>query len=323
MPEAGEGPEKKDDYRFIKEVIKETPKNPKALLVKLGCIVGGAILFGLIAAFVFVRFLPVLQEDNQKPEQIELGNDEPEEPTPTPQPTPTATPQAQETPVEAEPFGIEEYKNIYAEMNKVAREAMKSVVTVTGITSNEDWFNITTESTKQASGFIVANNGPEILILTEYRAVDTVDRVMVTFWDGTIVDGRYQKQDTNTGLTVVKVALGDMEAGTREGLVIGKRGNSYSMEQGEPVIAIGSPMGYSNSVVYGQITSVAGTVSTFDVEYNLLMTNILGSSNGSGVLVSLDGGIIGVISQQFGDNSNKNVIVGLPISQLESMIDTR
>ncbi|MCI5700500.1 MAG: S1C family serine protease [Lachnospiraceae bacterium] len=318
---------KKDDYKFIKEVIKKKPVDKKAVLIKLGCTVGSAVLFGLVAAFVFVQFLPIIEEKNQKPAQIEFEDDDPQEiPGATPETTVSPAPdnstgsQSDGSADKTEEFGVAQYKDVYVEMNDIAQDAMKSMVTVTGITSSEDWFNITTESTKQSSGLIVANNGQELFILTEYRAVDTVDRVMVTFFDNTIVDGRYQKHDTNTGLTVVKVDLEDMEEDTLKNMTVAALGNSYITRQGEPVIAIGSPMGYSNSVANGQVTSVTNKITSTDVEYNLLTTNILGSSLGSGALITLDGEVIGIISQQFA-SSDKGVITGLPISQLKSMIE--
>ena len=322
---------KKEDYHFIKEIIKEKPVDRKAVLIRLGCIVGSAVLFGLVAAFVFVQFLPLVGKKEEKPAQIQFEDDDPEaievpavteSPTPTvSQKRPSAVFQGQTQTASQDEIGVQEYENIYTEVTGIAKEAMKSMVTVTGITSNEDWFNITTESTKQASGVIVANNGQELFILTEYRAVDTVDRVMVTFWDNSIVDGRYQKHDVLTGLTVVKVALQDMEESTREGMQVAELGNSYTTHQGEVVIAIGSPMGYSNSVANGQVTSVTNTKSSVDVEYNLLMTDILGSSSGSGALVNLEGQVVGIISQQFAGIGDKSVITGLPISQLKNLIE--
>ena len=324
---------KKDDYSFIKEVIKEKPVDKKAVLIRLGCIVGGAVLFGLVASFVFASFLPVFGKKEEEPAQIEFEDDYPEETSSsaaTPEPTvPEVTEAADNTDGEtqntadgdtAADFGVEEYKKVYEEMNEIAQNAMRSMVTVTGITSSEDWFNTTTESTKQASGLIVADNGQELFILTEYRAVDMVDRVMVTFWDNTIVDGRYQKHDANTGLTVIKVSLKDMELTTQQELQVATLGNSYLACQGESVIAIGSPMGYSNSVVNGQVTSTTNKVASTDVEYNLLTTNILGSSSGSGVLITLDGSVVGMICQQFG-GEDKSVITCLPISQLKPLIE--
>lgn len=314
---------KKDDYKFIKEVIKKKPVDKRAVLIRLASLVGSAVLFGLVAAFVFVQFLPVLEEKNQKPAQVEFEDDDPQV---TPSVTPEVTPQTSGEENRKEPsntdgeLSLSEYRGVFAQMNDIAQNAMRSMVTVTGITSSEDWFNTTTESTKQSSGLIVADNGQELFILTEYRAVDTVDRVMVTFYDNTIVDGRYQRHDSNTGLTVVKVDLEDVEDSTRKNIAVAQLGNSYLIRQGETLIAIGSPMGYSNSVANGQVTSVTNKITSTDVEYNLLTTNILGSNSGSGVLITLDGEVIGIISQQFA-SSDKSVITGLPVSQLKSMIE--
>lgn len=339
---------KEEDYHFVKEVIKKKPIRPKGVLVRLGCIVGGAVLFGIIAAFVFVRFLPVFQKDETVINRIDFEEDHPEalegeqltetpEPaeilTPTPAPEvlpvesaepPTADGAANESgagqPEEVSP--VVAYEEIYDEMQAIAKDAMRGMVTVTGITNNEDWFAVPSESTKQSSGLIVADDGQELYILTEYKAVDAAERVMVTFCDGSMIDGRYQMHEPNTGLTILKVDQADMRNETRESVAVAALGNSYGVTQGEAVIAIGSPMGYSNSVVYGQITSTTNIVSTYDRQYNLFTTNMLGNSGGSGAVINLNGEVVSVIAQSFGDEQHENVIIGLPISQLKALVET-
>ena len=146
---------------------------------------------------------------------------------------------------------------------------------------------------QQISGLIVANNGQNLFILTEYRVVENVERIQVTFYDGTMVDAIYQRHDGNTGLTILRVSLEDIDETTLQSIEVAPLGNSYSVTQGEPILALGSPIGYSDSVAYGVITSVTNKISTLDTEYNLLTTDILGSKEGSGILVNLDGEIVG------------------------------
>lgn len=315
---------KQENYRFMKEVIKEKPVNIRKLLLKGAGLLAGAVAFGLVSAFVFVHFLPIFQEKSEKTSKIVFEEDEPLDaaaPTPAPaeeqQTAETASLPAAEN---AEDMTLDTYQEIYDQMNAIAKETMHCVVTVTGISSSEDWFNITTESIRQASGVIVAESNREYYILTEYRTVDKVDRIMITFPDGSLADGRYQMHDPNTGLTILKVDMDDLTSDCIANVMIATLGNSYEIQQGEAVIAIGSPMGYSNSIVHGQVTSTTSTVSAYDVQYNLLITNILGSSNGSGILADLDGNVIGIIAQKFSDENSKNVITGLPISQLKSLI---
>lgn len=339
---------KEEDYHFVKEVIKKKTIRPKNVLVRLGCIVGGAVLFGIIAAFVFVRFLPVFQKDETVINRIDFGEDHPEalegvqltetaEPAETPMPTPVseAPPvESAELPAEDEPANetsdgqsedgslVVAYEEIYDEMQDIAKNAMRSMVTVTGISNNEDWFAVPSESAKRSSGLIVADDGQELYILTEYKAVDAAERIMVTFCDGSMIDGRYQMHEPNTGLTILKVDQADMRNETRESVAVAVLGNSYGVTQGEAVIAIGSPMGYSNSVVYGQITSTTNIVSTYDRQYNLFTTNMLGSNGGSGAVINLNGEVVSVIAQSFGDEQEENVIIGFPISQLKALVET-
>ena len=80
-------------------------------------------------------------------------------------------------------------------------------------------------------------------------------------------------------------------------------------------------MGYSDSVSYGIVTSTGQKVSALDTEYDLLMTDVLGSKEGSGILVNLEGEIVAVIAQSY-SSEDKNVITGLAISKLKDLIES-
>ena len=177
------------------------------------------------------------------------------------------------------------------------------------------------EDEKQASGFIVADTGKEYYVLTEYRVVDTVDRILVTFCDGNTVDGHFVKQDAATGLAVIQIARNDLGKETRDAIAVGELGSASSVNQGDLVLALGSPSGYPDSVVCGRVTSTTNVKSTVDSEYHLLTTDIMGNSEGSGVLVSLDGKIVGVIAQSFSGEADTGVVTALSISDLRKLIE--
>ena len=65
----------------------------------------------------------------------------------------------------------------------------------------------------------------------------------MTFWDDATVDARFQKTDPNTGLTVLKVPLGEIEETTLEQLVTAPLGSSYSTAQEIRLWRLGSPDG--------------------------------------------------------------------------------
>lgn len=222
-----------------------------------------------------------------------------------------------ETDAEAKDNSLRNYEVLYQDMLEVTEKPKRALVTVIGITNQMDYFNQNYENQQQISGLIVADNGQDLFILTEYRIVENVERIQVTFWDETMVDATYQRHDPSTGFTIVKVDKSKLDEETQDGLEIAPLGSSYLVSQGDPVVAVGSPVGYSDSIAYGVVTSVTNKISALDNEYNLLTTDILGSTDGSGILVNLDGEIVGIIAQSYSAKGN-NVVTGIAISQIKS-----
>lgn len=316
-PAADNGEENREEesYHFIKEMIKPKPLDKKKIGIRIVQLTGGAVLFGLVAAAVFAAAVPgMLQQKNQDKVDIQVPT---ETPTPTPESEVSPTPQAQ---VQQQELGVEEYKELNQQLRQVSQEAQKSLVTVKGITSITDWFD-TYESQRQVSGVIIAENAGELYILTEYRGVEQVDRIQVVFYDESMVDARYLKHDPQTGLAILKVPVTSLSSQTRELIQVATLGNSNAILQGEPILALGSPMGYGNSVSFGNVTSVNNRFSTVDHEYGLLTTDILGTSEGSGVLLNLDGEIVGIIKQISPGEGEQSIVTGLPVTQLSELLD--
>ena len=313
----------KKNYSFIREIVKKKPLDKRGLLRKILSLAGAAVLAGVVASFVFVWMVPVAERMvNGDSSGVSFPEDEEETSTSSQSVIDSSQP-AQETPMPASQpeIGLEEYRQLYKDMLAVAEKPKRALVTVVGISSEMDYFNQNYENQKQISGLLAADNGQDLFILTEYRVVENVERIQVTFYDGSTVDAIYQRHDANTGLTILKVGLSELEDSTREGIELAPLGSSYGVTQGEPVMAIGSPMGYSDSVAYGVITSVTNKISTLDTEYNLLTTDINGSGEGSGVLINLDGEIIGIIAQSY-STEDKDIITALAVSQIKDLIES-
>lgn len=325
--------EKKEEnsYEFLKETIKAKPWNRKKLAKQVGKLLASGAVFGLAAAVVFSVAAPAMtgkilekkdvskvtfpQEEDQEEEEKKEGEaDAQNEELPESQGGGDAS-----APV-AQDMTPEEYKKLYGDIFATADEAEKAMVTVIGNKNDEDWFQTPYE--EQISGILVAESGQNYFVLTEYRIVENVDRIQVVFYDGTVTDARFQKADQNTGLAVLKIDKSGLDSSLKEKIAVAPLGESYNLKLGEPVLAIGSPMGYSDSVGYGIVTSTSDTVSRVDAQYGLLTTDITGSSQGSGVILNLEGEIVGIIAQSFGGEENGNLITGLPISQIKDLIQT-
>ena len=227
---------------------------------------------------------------------------------------------AAQEPVE-EKTTAENLKKISEDITKVADTVKKSMVTVIGVTEDKDWFNQTYENQGQLSGLIVAFQNGAYYILTEYRVVKDVNRIMVTFTDGSTADARFVKSDTATGLAVIRVDADVVAKDTRQAIAPVEMKRHTLARQGETVIAIGSPMGYTDAVAVGMVTSVDNLKSVTDNAYHILCTDVPVSEDGSGILVDMDGNVLGVMAQQLLDTRGLGLMTCLPFSELVEPIE--
>lgn len=403
--EQNDFPNEKND--FLIEKIKEKPVNKKKLIRRTIITVSMAVIFGLVACVTFLVLEPVISnwlypkeepqvqtvefpEDKEEmsPEEMLAENLPTESPEPTPTPTPTPDPafgsdpegDGEETDVQLGEeqiqdilsqvtFDLNHYKQLYTALHDYSNELNRYIVTVTGVTSNIDWFNSVQERENQCSGVIISENGMELLILTDYSAIRSAEKLLLTFYDESQVEAQLKQHNEATNLAVLSVPLeelsdemrgvedreiaqgevthggpvgqegdyggdpdgpgledmtghGAQEPEEGEGLPIVKFGYSNSKSlAGTPVIAIGSPVGTSNSISYGMITASNTIVSTPDRNYRILLTDISGSQNASGVLFDLQGRMIGIITNRRIGSDMRNLITAYGITDLQKTVE--
>lgn len=222
---------------------------------------------------------------------------------------------------EEEKTTAENLDKLSADIIEVAKTVRKSMAMVIGVTEDKDWFNQTYENQGQLSGLIVAFQNSSYYILTEYRVVKDVNRIMVTFVDGTTSEARFVKSDTATGLAVIRVDANDVPKSTRQTIAPVEMKRHTMAKQGEAVLAIGSPMGYADAMAVGMVTSVDNLKSVTDNAYHILYTDIPACEDGSGILVDMDGGIVGIMAQQLLDTRELGMMTCLPFSELVESIE--
>ncbi len=331
MDEHQKEPEKKENPRFdfMKEQIKERPLNKKKLLRRTAMTVSMAVLFGLVACLTVLVLEPVFNNwlypeetaenitfppDTEEilPEDMalddaELEQEEPEEST---------------TETEERIDELEIYRKTAGRLQALAQEVSCSLVTVTGVTSDKDWFDNMYESKGQTTGVIVTNNGREYLVLAAAAPVKTVQTIRVTFCDNSQAQAQIKMVDPVTGLAVLAIDNKEIGSGTLDLITAASLGSSnYASLTGSPVIALGSPAGVSGSVMYGVATSSGNILNTVDSRYKLITTDMYGSPDSTGVLVNLQGQVIGVIDQRYNEAGMENMISALGISELKATIE--
>ena len=333
---------------FMIEKIKERPINKKKLLRRTIITAAMAVIFGLIACFTFLVLEPVISnwlypeeepqivvfpedQEEMSPEEMLAENMEQEKQNQQQQqqqavPSPEGTTLSQEQLMEMISnitFDLDNYKQMYYSLSAYVEELKPCMVTVTGTTSNIDWFSNVQESQRQASGVIIANNGKELLILVDYAPLEDAESLRLTFFNGAEVEANVKEKDADTDLAVLAVELIRLDRSlVSNELKIASLGSSNVKNiVGIPVVALGRPMGTAGSLGYGMITSAATALSDADTNYKLIQTDITGSQNAGGVLFNLHGQVIGIITNKQGSSDMKNMITAYGITELKKRIE--
>ena len=216
---------------------------------------------------------------------------------------------------------LENYQEMYDVLGELRGEVEKSMVSVMAVTSDVNWINDTLENTGVTSGLIVADNGREVLILADYEGLEDADSISVSF-------GEEQKEaavkgiDQATGLAVLAVPLSTLNAEQRDEITYAVLGSSAGHSLvGQPVMAIGSPVGISESACYGMVTSQGTALGLLDSNYKQITTDIYGSKNASGVLANMRGEIVGILYNSDESSDMQNRLCGIGISELKKTIE--
>lgn len=333
---SGEEPE--EEYHFLRETVKKPAFDLGAFARKALTAAVLGVIFGVCAALVFHSVKP--GKDSEAPKQVTIAPDSRSDSSVSTQPEPGGGESSKVPGASSEPESraesvpesgegrekteeellrerLEEYRSLNAAMEAAAEAPSRSVVTVYGMTEEDDWFRIDEEGAF-VSGLVVADNEQSLLILTTYGAIREADEIRIVFPDGARAEGSLLARDPSTGLAVVQVEKSALPEETLDASPVAELGNSFILRKGEPVIAIGSPTGEKNSLVYGEVTSLGRLLSLTDCEYSLISTNMMGSSGGSGVLINLNGQVVGILCP---DVSDQTVIRGIPISPVKSLIE--
>lgn len=310
--ETDHGPDQEPEkYSFLREKIKDETVSRRKLLYKLFCLAGRGFLFGIAASISFFALKPWISSVfPENPNEIELTQDE----TQDEKPDDTQPETAQQE------ITIDRYKEMNALLVQDAREAKKSIVQVEGVHLDENSGDGIQNAVNQCAGIIAADNGRELLILTNIFVLENADLLQVTFADGTGCSASVKKKDGNIGLAVIGVEKSSVKSTSWEKIKVAELGNSNLLEQGKAVIALGNPFGYSDGMGFGVVSSKERNLTFADGEYNMLVTDMPGTSHSSGALFNVDGSVVGIIVP-FGKEESDGALTAFAISTIKGEIE--
>jgi serine protease Do len=135
------------------------------------------------------------------------------------------------------------------------------------------------------SGFIVTPDG---YILTNNHVVEGATKINVTLADGRKFKADVVGQDPNTDIAVIRIDAGDLPTSVL--------GDSDQVQQGDWVLALGSPFGLQQTLTAGIVSATGRELRDPQYQYNhYIQTDAsINPGNSGGPLVNMQGEVVGI-----------------------------
>ena len=156
------------------------------------------------------------------------------------------------------------------------------------------------------SGVVMSEDG---FIITNQHVVDNAAKISVVFEDGREFAATLIGEDRKTDLAVVKIEAA--------GLAYAQFGDSEKLEEGEPVIAIGNPMGLElfGTTTAGVVSAINRNITIEDRLMTLIQTDAaINRGNSGGPLINQYGQVIGINSAKIASSEVEGLSFAIPTS---------
>ncbi|MCM2978240.1 trypsin-like peptidase domain-containing protein [Priestia aryabhattai] len=209
-------------------------------------------------------------------------------------------------------------------VTKAVSEANAAVVGVVNIQNSESFWNDERTDAGTGSGVIYKKQGNKAYIVTNYHVIKGANEIEVSFSNGTRVSAKILGSDDLMDLAVLEIDAGHVTK-------VATFGNSDKLKAGEPVIAIGNPLGlqFSGSVTQGVVSGVNRVIpqdlngdGNPDWQSEVIQTDAaINPGNSGGALVNIDGELIGINSMKIAQEAVEGIGLAIPINMARPIIN--
>ncbi|WP_084361063.1 S1C family serine protease [Neobacillus fumarioli] len=208
-----------------------------------------------------------------------------------------------------------------ASQNSIADTVQRVSKAIVGIDNyqrqqSQDFFGNTTSSqnvdTGSGSGVIIQKKDGYAYIVTNNHVVEGANKLEVSLYDGSKTSAQLVGTDALTDLAVLKIPGKYVNT-------IATFGTSSSLRPGDPVYAIGNPLGseLSRTVTQGIISatnrSISVQTSAGDYETTVIQTDAaINPGNSGGALINPEGQVIGINSMKIAESGVEGLGFAIP-----------
>jgi S1-C subfamily serine protease len=196
-----------------------------------------------------------------------------------------------------------------------------AIVEITGIVVYKSFFG-TQYSQVQGSGFIYQYDNNYVAI-TNYHVVSDVTQIIITFSNGNSYPAELIASDAYSDLAILTVDAPSNEFHPLDII------SSSSLEVGNPVIAIGSPLGLDSTMTTGIVSQLGRTIEeslagSFPIANIIQTTVAINPGNSGGPLLDYQGNVVGITTAIIEDSQGLGFVIpsNTILREIESLVET-
>jgi S1-C subfamily serine protease len=220
--------------------------------------------------------------------------------------------------------GNNEHQNVYyyndSSISNIYNNVKNSVVEITSIIQYQSFFN-TQYTTVQGSGFVYDYYN-EMYVITNNHVISDATEIIVSFNNGNSYPAYITGADAYSDLAVLTV-----DAPTNEFLPL-EIVSSSNLNVGDPVIAIGNPLGLECTMTTGIVSQIGRTIEE-SLAGNFPIANIIQTSaainpgNSGGPLLNYQGEVIGITTAIIEDSEGLGFAIpsNTILKELDSLVN--
>ncbi len=213
--------------------------------------------------------------------------------------------------------------NVVTDITKAVEKAGDAVVGITNLQTTSFWSETSSQEAGSGSGVIYKKVDGKAFVVTNHHVIEGANSLEVTLSDGTKLEAKLRGSDVWTDLAVLEVDGSKIET-------VAEFGDSDALKIGEPVIAIGNPLGatFSGSVTQGIVSGLERAIpvdinqdGAIDWQAEVLQTDAaINPGNSGGALINISGQVIGINSMKIAQSSVEGIGLSIPIKSAEPII---
>ncbi len=167
------------------------------------------------------------------------------------------------------------------------------------------------------SGVIIRKVGKLHYLLTNQHVAGTANEIKVKLYDGRIFTGKLVGGDERKDIALVSFESGDSD------IPVATMGDSDTVQTGDIVFAVGSPLGYMSSVTQGIVSAVGRSGGPNGNINDFIQTDAaINQGNSGGPLVNIYGQVVGINSWiASSTGGSQGLGFSIPINNVKKAID--